>query len=382
MAGDLTLWYYEVLARCSRPLSCDRGQCFPVRAARCQRCRFPVLDGCGGRSICRRAAWQRPRIGLLAGDGIGTNQTAPRTGVSAADGGRCRDEAATPPGSRGARGRSAAGRRGPATLSRSCWPPCGPPSEARSGGCSLTSTRRLLAAVRGLSDEPAGIAGRAAGRGADARGGSRFASPDPAGRQGIRASPTLTGTPRSGCCGRGRPEAPRWGRRAGCGRQEADRGAGSRHATRADRPATLIVPRTRAPVKATGACTPTRRRVPAPGEGAAAAYRRPRPAAVGTSSGTHTAPDVRATAGNHPRIIRSSLSPTSGPCLQAVSEVFLGIVTRYATGRGGFTSVSDLSHRARTSSTPGTPLPPFTWTKTADDILPIRRQAKDLDRRH
>ena len=62
-------------------------------------------------------------------------------------------------------------------------------------------------------------------------------------------------------------------------------------------------------------------------------------------------------------------TPTSGSWLNMV-EIFFGIITRQAIRRGTFTSVKDLiaaienfidgwNERCQ----------PFTWTKTADDIL-------------
>ena len=63
-------------------------------------------------------------------------------------------------------------------------------------------------------------------------------------------------------------------------------------------------------------------------------------------------------------------TPTSGSWLNMV-EIFFGIITRQAIRRGTFTSVKDLiaaigafidgwNDRCQ----------PFTWTKTADEIIP------------
>jgi transposase len=84
--------------------------------------------------------------------------------------------------------------------------------------------------------------------------------------------------------------------------------------------------------------------------------------------GTHTHPDVRAWLGKHPRVILH-FTPTSGSWLNMV-EIFFSIITRQAIRRGSFTSVKDLitaietfidgwNNRCR----------PFTWTKTADELL-------------
>ena len=83
---------------------------------------------------------------------------------------------------------------------------------------------------------------------------------------------------------------------------------------------------------------------------------------------THNHPAVRAWLAKNPRITMH-FTPTSGSWLNMV-EIFFGIITRQAIRRGTFTSVKDLigaieafidgwNERCQ----------PFTWTKTADQIL-------------
>ena len=64
-------------------------------------------------------------------------------------------------------------------------------------------------------------------------------------------------------------------------------------------------------------------------------------------------------------------TPTSGSWLNLV-EVFFGIITRQAIRRGSFDSVKQLISAIRT----------FTWTKTADEILPHATRKRDSDARH
>jgi transposase len=101
----------------------------------------------------------------------------------------------------------------------------------------------------------------------------------------------------------------------------------------------------------------------------ARAYPRRKLHIVCDNYGTHNHPDVRAWLARHPRITLHFM-PTSGSWLNLV-EVFFSIITRQAIRRGSFTSVKDLiaaiedfidgwNERCH----------PFTWTKTADEILP------------
>ena len=84
---------------------------------------------------------------------------------------------------------------------------------------------------------------------------------------------------------------------------------------------------------------------------------------------THNHSHVQAWLMKNPRIILH-FTPTSGSWLNMV-EIFFSIITRQAIRRGSFTSAQDLiaaienfidgwNDRRR----------PFTWTKTADDLLP------------
>jgi len=85
--------------------------------------------------------------------------------------------------------------------------------------------------------------------------------------------------------------------------------------------------------------------------------------------GTHKHPAVRAWLAKNPRVTLH-FTPTSGSWLNMV-EIFFGIITRQAIRRGTFTSIKDLigaigifidgwNERCQ----------PFTWTKTADELLP------------
>ena len=62
-------------------------------------------------------------------------------------------------------------------------------------------------------------------------------------------------------------------------------------------------------------------------------------------------------------------TPTSGSWLNMV-EIFFGIITRQAIRRGSFTNVKDLTAAIRRFIDGyNNRCHPFTWTKTADDIL-------------
>ena len=85
--------------------------------------------------------------------------------------------------------------------------------------------------------------------------------------------------------------------------------------------------------------------------------------------GTHAHPDVRAWLARHPRITLH-LTPASGSWLN-LAEVFFGIITRQAIRRGSFTSVADLITAIEAFIDGWNDrCHPFTWTKTADEILP------------
>jgi transposase len=96
---------------------------------------------------------------------------------------------------------------------------------------------------------------------------------------------------------------------------------------------------------------------------------------------THRHADIHAWLARNPRITLH-FTPTSGSWLNLV-EVFFGIITRQAIRRGTFASVKELvtaistfingwNDRCHT----------FTWTKTADEILPHATRKRDSDARH
>jgi transposase len=84
---------------------------------------------------------------------------------------------------------------------------------------------------------------------------------------------------------------------------------------------------------------------------------------------THKHPDARAWLAKNPRITLH-FTPTSGSWLNMV-EIFFGIITRQAIRRGTFTSVKDLITAIGTFTGGWNDrCQPFTWTKTADELLP------------
>ena len=83
---------------------------------------------------------------------------------------------------------------------------------------------------------------------------------------------------------------------------------------------------------------------------------------------THKHPTVQGWLANNPRITMH-FTPTSGSWLNMV-EIFFGIITRQAIRRGTFTSVKDLTAAIQTYIDGWNErCQPFTWTKTADQIL-------------
>jgi len=89
--------------------------------------------------------------------------------------------------------------------------------------------------------------------------------------------------------------------------------------------------------------------------------------------GTH--PEARAKLAKNPRITLH-FTPTSGSWLN-IAEVFFGIITRQAIRRGSFTSVQDLITAIEAFIDGWNDrCHPFTWTKTADEILPHCRPGK------
>jgi hypothetical protein len=90
---------------------------------------------------------------------------------------------------------------------------------------------------------------------------------------------------------------------------------------------------------------------------------------------------VKAWLGRHPRITLH-FTPTSGSWLNLV-EVFFGIITRQAIRRGSFDSVRELVAAIRAFIEGWNErCHPFTWTKTADEILPHATRKRDSDARH
>lgn len=96
---------------------------------------------------------------------------------------------------------------------------------------------------------------------------------------------------------------------------------------------------------------------------------------------THKHAEVQTWLTGHPRI-SLHFTPTSSSWLNLV-EVFFGIVTRQAIRRGTFTSVRDLvAAISRFIDGWNQRCHPFTWTKTADQILPHARRQRTSDAGH
>jgi len=83
---------------------------------------------------------------------------------------------------------------------------------------------------------------------------------------------------------------------------------------------------------------------------------------------THKHPKVKAWLAKNPRV-QLHFTPTSGSWLNMV-EIFFGIITRQAIRRGTFTSVKELISAIETFIDGWNDrCEPFTWTKTADEII-------------
>jgi transposase len=96
---------------------------------------------------------------------------------------------------------------------------------------------------------------------------------------------------------------------------------------------------------------------------------------------THKHEDITTWLAQHPRITLH-FTPTSGSWLNLV-EVFFGIITRQAIRRGSFDSVKELVDAIRAFIVGWNErCHPFTWTKTADEILPHATRKRDSDARH
>jgi transposase len=107
----------------------------------------------------------------------------------------------------------------------------------------------------------------------------------------------------------------------------------------------------------------------------ARAYPRVRLHIVCDNYATRKHPDVQAWLARNPRITLH-FTPTSGSWLNMV-EIFFGIITRQAIRRGTFRSVKDLITAIETFINGWNDrCQPFTWTKTADELLPHCRPGK------
>ncbi len=90
---------------------------------------------------------------------------------------------------------------------------------------------------------------------------------------------------------------------------------------------------------------------------------------------THKHPTIRAWLARNPRI-QLHFTPTSGSWLNMI-EIFFGIITRQAIRRGSFTSVKDLiAAIGQFIDGWNDRCHPFTWTKTADQLLDHCRSGK------
>jgi len=106
----------------------------------------------------------------------------------------------------------------------------------------------------------------------------------------------------------------------------------------------------------------------------AKAYPRRRLHIVADNYGTHKHPKVQAWLDRNPRVTLH-FTPSSGSWLNLV-EVFFGIITRQAIRRGTFTSVKDLITAIENFIDGWNErCEPFTWTKTAEQILDHATQA-------
>ena len=136
-----------------------------------------------------------------------------------------------------------------------------------------------------------------------------------------------------------------------------------------------------ATAKVTDACYPRHRHEEFPRflRQAARAYPRRKLHIVVDNYGTHKHPDVRAWLAKNPRVTLH-FTPTSGSWLNMV-EIFFSIITRQAIRRGSFTSVKDLIAAIENFIDGWNDrCQPFTWTKTADELLPHCRKRTSFTR--
>jgi transposase len=96
---------------------------------------------------------------------------------------------------------------------------------------------------------------------------------------------------------------------------------------------------------------------------------------------THKHDDINRWLAKHPRITLH-FTPTSGSWLNLV-EVFFGIITRQAIRRGSFDSVKQLVAAIQAFiDAYNDRCKPFTWTKTAEDVLTRATRQPTSDARH
>ena len=113
----------------------------------------------------------------------------------------------------------------------------------------------------------------------------------------------------------------------------------------------------------------------------ARAYPRRRLHLVVDNYQTHKHPNVTAWLEKHPRVTLH-FTPTSASWMNLV-EVFFSIITRQAIRRGSYTSVRDLTSAiSRFIEGWNTRCEPFTWTKTADEILIHTTRKRTSDAGH
>ena len=113
----------------------------------------------------------------------------------------------------------------------------------------------------------------------------------------------------------------------------------------------------------------------------ARAYPRQRLHVVLENYHTHKHDDINQWLAKHPRITLH-FTPTSASWMNLV-EVFFGIITRQAIRRGSFDTVKELITAIRTFiNAYNQRCQPFTWTKTADQILPRATRQPTSDAGH
>jgi transposase len=96
---------------------------------------------------------------------------------------------------------------------------------------------------------------------------------------------------------------------------------------------------------------------------------------------THKHAEVQAWLVKNPRVTLH-FTPTSGSWMNMV-EIFFGIITRQAIRRGSFANVKELMAAiSRFIDGWNDRCHPFTWTKTADEILPHATRQTTSDARH